>query len=200
MAIRSTIRSLIRPSHRLGDGRVIDLGGQASHTFEFEAPGALVYEYFADIPAMFKLLPDVISVTPFETDMYRVLVGASDHLGYTMAGIFDLKVEFHEGRSLRLAPCKEGPAIRMKGFTFPGDIWLEIAFDGDSYETIAKYTIDISLSILLPGPMLKLPRHMVQKMGERAMSFKISNMMNGFSRNVQTDFARFAHWSAPSDV
>lgn len=199
MAIRSTIRSLIRPSQRPGEQRVIDLGGQAAHTFEFEAPIDLVYDYFSDIPSMFKLLPDVMDINEFDTNKYRVQVGASDHLGYTMAGIFDLQVEFEHEQAIRLSPTKEGPAVRLKGFTFPGDLWLEIHFDGDDYETVAKYTIEISLTIPLPGPMLKLPRHMVQKMGEKAMSFKISNMMTGFSRHVQTDFARFAHWSSTSE-
>ncbi len=196
MAVRSALRSLMNPSHHPGGGgRVVDLGGQASHTFEFEAPLDLVHAYFADVPAVFKLLPDVIHVQPYDTDTYRVVVGASDHLGHTMAGIFDLQAIFDGEYAMRLVPADHGPAVQIKGITFPGNLWLEVAFEPVEDGTIAQYTLELSLSIPLPGPMARMPRQAVQKMGERAMSAKISHMITGFARHVQSDFARFAHWS-----
>lgn len=195
MAVRSTIRSLMNPSQRPGDNRVIDLGGQASHTFEFEAPPSMVFEYFSDVPAIFKLLPDVMNVYSYDDNLYRVIVGASDHMGHTMAGVFDLQLDFEGDQSMRLFPASNGPAVRMKGFTFPGDLWLEVGFDTVGAYTVAQYNLELSLSIPLPGPMVKMPRHVIQKMGERAMAVKISHMIGGFARHVQSDFARYAHWA-----
>lgn len=198
MAIRNTIRSLMKPTSKSGETRVIDLGGQASHRFEFNAHPSLVFEYFADVPAVFKLLPDVMQVEPFGTDSYRIVVGANDHLGHTMAGVFDLQVEFDD-KTIRIFPVQNGPAVRIKGITFPGDMWLEVEFAYDGQMTIADYNLELSLTIPLPGPMLKMPRQAVQKMGEKAMSYKISHMVTGFARHVKADFARFAYWSMAAD-
>jgi hypothetical protein len=186
----------MKPAHHPGGGsRVVDLGGHASHTFEFEAPLALVQSYFADVPAIFKLLPDVMHVQTYAPDKYRVVVGASDHLGHMMAGIFDLQATFDGDYAMRLTPVKDGPAVTIKGFTFPGDLWLEITFEPVELGTIAQYALELSLAIPLPGPMARMPIQAVQKMGERAMSAKISHMITGFARHVQADFARFAHWT-----
>lgn len=192
---RGPLRTLLEPP-RINEDRVIDLGGQTVHTFEFDMPLPVVYEYFTDIPSIFQFLPDVSDVQSYAPKYYRVIVGSSDLLGFNMAGVFDLKAEFEPGQYVRLFPATNGPAIRIKGFSFPGDMWLEATFTptDDGEGTIVEYTIEIAMTIPLPGPLRKIPRQLLQQIGERAMSYKISNIISGFSRHLEVDFARYVRW------
>lgn len=198
MAAHSPLRPFTTPSDTSND-RVVDLGGQAIHTFSFNAPLPLVFDYFTDIPSIFTFLPDVIDVHPYSPNTCRVIVGSSDIFGFNMAGIFDLEIVLDQDRSIHLIPANDGPAVRMKGFTFPGDLWIETTFEPYEEGTVVEFSLEVSLTIPLPGPLRKMPRPFVQQLGERAMEFKMSHMITGFVRHVEIDFERFARWSTTSD-
>lgn len=195
MATRGPLQVGANPLN--GVNRVVDLGGQAAHEFLFDAPLPLVYEYFTDVPAIFSFLPDVSSVKPYGTDCCRVVVGSTDIFGFNMAGIFDLQVEFEPEQSLHIFPAEEGPAVNMRGVSFPGDLWLETFFyPQDEQSTAVEFQLELSLTIPLPGPVRKMPRPVVQRLGERAMSYKMSNMITGFVRHIEVDFARYVQWAS----
>lgn len=200
MAARIPLRSTREPNQH-DENRVVDLGGQATHVFQFDVPPPLVYDYFTDLPAVFKFLPDVNDVYSYGPNLYRVIVGSSDIFGFNMAGVFDLQAEFQEHRRLRLYPVDGGPPVQLKGFSFPGDLWLEIIFEPDEdHGTIAEYSIEVAMTIPLPGMLRKMPRHFLQQVGERAMEFKMSNMISGFARHIEVDFVRFARWAMASQA
>jgi hypothetical protein len=194
---RGPLRSLLEPSSTRED-RVIDLGGQAGHVFQFDAPLKLVYDYFSDIQPILQFIPDVSEVSSYAKNHYRMIIGATDILGFAMAGVFDFRVEFEKDQCIRGYPATNGPAIRLKGFSFPGDLWIETLFSTEGNVTCVEYTIELAMTIPLPGPLRKMPRPLVREIGERALEFKISNIITGFSRHVEVDFARFAHWALDS--
>jgi hypothetical protein len=191
---RGPLRSLLEPSPT-GEDRVIDLGGQATHVFQFDAPLPLVYDYFTDVLAIFQFLPDTVDVYSYAPDHLRLVMGTTDLLGFNMAGVFDIATEFEAGTYIRAFPATNGPAVRLKGLSFPGELWIEATFEPDGEETLVEYHFELSMTIPLPGPFRRVPRPLLQQIGERALEVKISNIITGFSRHIEVDFARFARWS-----
>lgn len=176
-------------------GRYIDLGGQAMHIFRFAGPVDLAYEYFCDVPAVFRLLPDALSCHAYGPDHYRLVVGADDGHGHAMAAIFDLQA-FHEpGQAIRLLPAKNGPPPNLPGVTFPGSLAAEAVFYPDRDATSVEYMVEIDLSIPVPGVLNLMPTSLLQSIGERAMEYKMGQMIGGFTRGISDDFHA---WATPA--
>lgn len=182
---------LLKTRSQAAAERVIDLEGSAIHVFQFAAPLPLAYDYFADIPAIFELLPDTLDIQPYTTDNYRLIVGASDHHGHSMAAVFDLLVEYEADNYIRLSPADDGPDIQLKGLTFRGELWAKAAFKPTRKGTVVEYSISLGMSIPLPKPLQLMPQSFLQSVGERAMTYKVSRMITGFARDVEADFARW---------
>jgi hypothetical protein len=168
--------------------RYLDLGGQALHIFRFGAPLELAYTYFCDIPAVFRLLPDALDIQPFGPDRYRLIVGATDGHGHSMAAIFDLFVEYEPGRAIRVMHTDDGPPVKLPGLVFGGILEAEAIFQPGAQGTAVEYTVDIAMSIPIPGVLRLMPQTFLQNLGERSMSFKMNQMIGGFTRNITNDF------------
>jgi hypothetical protein len=169
-------------------GRLIDLGGQAVHLFTFNAPAELAYSYFLDVPAVFRLLPDALDVRAYAPDRYRLTVGASDGHGHTMAAIFDLQAEFELGRAIRVFPADDGPPAQLNGLVFNGALAAEAVFLPEGERSSVEYVVTIEMSIPVPGVLRLMPQQILQGIGETAMEFKMTQMINGFTRNISADF------------
>lgn len=173
-------------------GRVIDLGGQATHLFRFAAPVALAYEYFCDVPAVFKLLPDALDCYAYGPDRYRLLVGATDGHGHSMAAIFDLKAHHQPGHMISLVPADDGPPHELGGLVFAGALSAEAVFQPVAAGTAVEYMVDIEMSIPIPGVLGLMPMSFLQALGERTMEFKMTQMIGGFTRGISADFHAWA--------
>jgi hypothetical protein len=168
--------------------RYLDLGGQALHLFRFAAPLELAYTYFCDIPAVFRLLPDALDIQPFGPDRYRLIVGATDGHGHSMAAIFDLFVEYEPGRTIRVMHTDDGPPVNLPGLVFGGILEAEAIFMPGTQGTAVEYNVDIALSIPVPSVLRLMPQPFIQNLGERAMSYKMGQMIGGFTQNISNDF------------
>lgn len=178
---------------RAAHERVIDLGGQAVHVFQFDSPVPVAYEYFLDVPAVFRLLPDVLDIKPFAADKHRLVVGASDGYGHTMAAIFDVQVVCEAGRLIQVSPVSKGPPINMAGLVFRGDLWADAMFEPCSRGSNVEYAVEIALSIPIPPMLRMMPITVLQGIGEKGMALKMSQMINGFTRRIKQDFNAWAH-------
>lgn len=173
-------------------GHYVQLGGQALHVFRFASTPDLAYEYFCDVPAVFSLLPDALHVTPYATDRYRLVIGATDGHGHTMAGIFDLLAIHEPGQAIRIVPDDNGPPINMSGLVFSGALAAEAVFHPEQNGTTVEYTVDIEMDIPVPSMLRLMPQHLLQNLGERGMEYKMTQMITGFTRNITTDFHTWA--------
>lgn len=191
MSVPSSLRSPATAA-RSSYGRVIDLGGRAVHVFQFAAPSDLAFDYFTDIPAVFRLLPDMLDVFPYADDAFRLIVGASDGHRHSMSAIFDMQLEGERDNYIRLAPAHDGPETNLRGLTFHGDLWAEALFNPQDRGTIVEYTVEIAMSIPIPSVLRLMPQSFLQALGEHAMTFKMSQMISGFARSIEHDFARWA--------
>lgn len=172
--------------------RYIDLGGQARHIFHFAAPLELAYEYFLDVPAVFRWLPDALDCWGYGPERYRLIVGATDGYGHSMAAVFDMHMQLYPGQYIRLTPATDGPAHQLPGLVFPGALTAEAAFFPEPGGTAVEYVVDIAMSIPVPGALRLMPTSFLQKLGERSMEFKMSQMITGFAHNVTRDFYAWA--------
>lgn len=175
-----------------GPTRSIELDGQASHLFHFPATLDLSYEYFCDVPAVFRLLPDALDVRAYGPDRYRMIVGASDGHGHSMAAIFDMIARYEPGRSIRLLPAADGPPISLPGLVFAGALAAEASFAEDARGTAVRYAVDLAMTIPVPGVLKLMPASFLQKLGERAMEYKLTQMISGFTANIAADFTAWA--------
>lgn len=173
-------------------GRYIDLGGQAMHVFRFAAPVDLAYEYFCDVPAVFRLLPDALECYPYGRDRYRLIVGATDGHGHSMAAIFDLRAYHEPGVAIRLAPADDGPPHDLAGMVFAGALSAEAVFIPERAGTTVEYVVDIDMTIPVPGVLNLMPMSFLQALGERTMEFKMTQMIGGFTRGIASDFHAWA--------
>ena len=173
-------------------GRYIDLGGQAVHIFRFDTPVATAYEYFCDVPAIFRLLPDSLDCYSYAPDRYRLVVGATDGHGHNMAAIFDLHAHHEPGQAIHLLPASDGPPYDLNGVIFPGKLSAEANFQPESNGTTVEYIVDIDLSIPVPGFLNLMPTSFLQALGERTMEYKMTQMVGGFTRGISADFHAWA--------
>jgi hypothetical protein len=174
-------------------GRYIDLGGAANHLFHFGAPAELAYEYFCDVPAVFQLLPDSLDCYAYGLDRYRLIVGATDGHGHNMAAVFDLEAHHEPGYAIRLLPADDGPPYEMSGIIFPGSLAAEAIFKPARGGSMVDYHVEIDLSIPVPGVLHLMPTPFLQKLGERTMEYKMTQMIGGFTRSISQDFHRWAN-------
>lgn len=172
--------------------RYIDLGGQATHVFRFAAPLDLAYEYFLDVPAVFRLLPDALDCQGYGPERYRLIVGATDGHGHSMAAIFDLQLQIEPGRSIHILPASDGPHHNLSGLVFPGSLSADAIFHPAHGVTTVEYRVDIDMSIPVPGVLRLMPMSFLQALGEHSMEFKMTQMINGFTRNITADFHTWA--------
>lgn len=175
-----------------GASRLIELSGQAAHTFRFPAALDLSYEYFCDVPAVFRLLPDALDVRAYARDRYRLIVGASDGHGHSMSAIFDLAAHYEPGRSIRVLPADDGPPAKLPGMVFAGALAAQAIFAEDERGTAVRYTVDLAMDIPVPGVLRLMPESFLQTLGERAMEFKMGQMISGFTQNIAADFQAWA--------
>lgn len=186
-----TARQLRTPALQVR-GRYIDLGGQASHVFRFAAPVELAYDYFCDVPAVFRLLPDALDCYAYGPDRYRLIVGASDGHGHSMAAIFDLRAHHEPGVAISLVPADDGPPHQLPGMVFSGALAAEALFDPAAGGTLVEYTVEIDMSIPVPRVLALMPTSFLQALGERTMEFKMAQMIGGFTRGIAADFHAWA--------
>jgi len=171
---------------------MIELSGQAAHLFRFPAALDLAYEYFCDIPAVFRLLPDALDVRPYAPDRYRLVVGATDGHGHSMAAIFDLAAHHEPGHSISLFPADDGPPVSLPGMVFAGALVAEARFAEDARGTSVQYSVELAMAIPVPRVLRLMPAAFLQNLGERAMEFKMSQMIGGFTSNIAADFRAWA--------
>ncbi|MBX0329769.1 DUF1997 domain-containing protein [Oscillochloris sp. ZM17-4] len=171
---------------------IVQLGGQAVHVFRFAAPADLAYEYFCDVPAVFQLLPDALDIQPYGPNRYRLVVGATDGHGHTMAAIFDLLAIHAPGQSIRVVPDDSGPPARIPGLVFNGALSAEAVFFPERDGTAIEYTVDIAMDIPVPSVLRLMPQHFLQNLAERSMEHKMTQMITGFTNNITTDFHAWA--------
>jgi carbon monoxide dehydrogenase subunit G len=169
------------------------VGGQAVHVFRFAAPPELAYDYFCDIPAVFQLLPDILDVQTYGDDCYRLIVGASDGHGHTMAAVFDLAAIREPGQAIRVVPDESGPPISLPGIVFSGALAAEAVFFPEPNGTAVEYTVDIEMRIPVPAVLRLMPQHVLQNLGERAMQYKMTQMISGFTHGIIADFHAWLH-------
>ncbi|MEI7643132.1 MAG: DUF1997 domain-containing protein [Chloroflexales bacterium] len=170
------------------DERYVQLGGQAVHLFRFAAPVDLAYEYFCDVPAVFSLLPDALNVHTYATDRYRLIVGATDGHGHTMAGVFDLQAIHEPGQAIHMVPDKNGPPISMPGIVFSGTLVAKAVFSPELTGTNVEYTVEIEMDIPIPHLLHLMPLSVLQNIGARGMEYKMTQMITGFTRRITADF------------
>lgn len=169
--------------------RYIDLGGAADHLFRFGAPLDLAYEYFCDVPAVFSLLPDALDCFAYGPDRYRLVVGATDGHGHSMAAIFDLEAHHDPCNVIRLVPASDGPPYNMAGLVFSGTLAAQAVFrpaQGDT--STVDYHVEIDMAIPIPNALHMMPLSFLQKLGERTMEYKMTQMIDGFARSIDSDF------------
>lgn len=176
-------RSISSPS------RLLELGGRASHVFQFAAPLDRAYAYFYDVPAVFRLLPDALDVRAYGPDRYRLIVGASDGHGHSMAAIFDLQAFYDHGRGISVFPADDGPPINLPGLVFAGALAAEAVFHPGPRGTAVHYDVELAMSIPVPPVLRLMPAVLLQGIGERAMELKMTQIISGFTRNIAADFA-----------
>ncbi|WP_254150966.1 DUF1997 domain-containing protein [Candidatus Chloroploca mongolica] len=181
------------PMAQTGARRYIDLGGQAVHIFQFAAPVDLAYEYFCDVPAVFELLPDALSCYPYAPDRYRLIVGATDGHGHNMAAVFDLYAHHEPGKAIRIHPAKDGPPLSADEGLFHGSLSADAFFRPGRDCTLIEYAVEIDMSIPVPNVLRMMPTALLQSIGERTMSFKMTQMINGFTRGISNDFHLWAN-------
>lgn len=169
---------------------VIDLSGSALHVFRFDTSLPEVYNYFADIPMILHLLPDTLDVQAYCKDCYRLIVGASDGMGHSMSAVFDLHANCTKENCICLEPVNNGPNMKQKGIVFGGNLWAEAVFKPDSKGTTVDYHLEIAMSIPLPGLLSKMPHSFLQSLGERGMAMKMSHMIEGFAKDIESHFTR----------
>lgn len=169
-------------------GRYLELGGQAVHHFRFAAPVDLAYAYFCDVPAVFRLLPDALDCYAYGPDRYRLLVGATDGHGHSMAAIFDLRAYHEPGCAIRLLPSEDGPPHDLAGLVFAGSLSAEALFRPERAGAAVEYVVDIEMAIPIPGVLGLMPMSFLQALGERTMELKMSQMIGGFTRGISADF------------
>lgn len=162
------------------------------HIFHFAGPVDLAYEYFCDVPAVFRLLPDALDCYSYGPDRYRLIVGATDHHGHAMAAIFDLRAHHEPGCSIRLLPTEDGPPHKLAGLVFHGALSAEAVFSAERSGTTVEYVVEIDMSIPVPGVLSLMPMTFLQNLGERAMEFKMNHMIGGFTRGITEDFHTWA--------
>jgi hypothetical protein len=158
------------------------------HIFRFAAPADLAYEYFCDVPSVFRLLPDALDCYSYGPDRYRLIVGATDGHGHSMAAIFDLRAYHEPGQAIRLLPTDDGPAHDLGGLVFGGALSAEAVFRPDRGGTLVEYVVDIDMTIPVPGVLSLMPMSFLQNLGERTMEFKMTQMIDGFTRGISNDF------------
>lgn len=185
-------RQPFRPLTATAKGRLIELEGQAVYVFQFPSPTDFVFEYFCDIPAVFRLLPDTLDVQTYGPDRYRLVVGATDGHGHSMSAIFDLAAYLQPGRLIQVVPANDGPLTRIPGLVFHGNLWAEAIFEPRDYGSQVEYTVTIDLDIPIPGVLSLMPFQFLQNLGEKAMAFKMTQMINGFARDIHADFRAWA--------
>lgn len=173
----------------------IDLGGQAVHVFNFATPLPVAYAYFLDVPAVFRLLPDMLEIKPYSSDCYRLVIGANDGYGHTMAAIFDMQVVCEHEQALRIGPASNPPPINLSGMVFRGDLWADALFTPCAQYTKVDYAVEIALSIPVPPMLRVMPQGFLQALGEKGMAFKMSQMINGFTNSIKSDFQRWSQTS-----
>jgi hypothetical protein len=174
-------------------GRYVQLCGQAVHVFRFAATPDFAYQYFCDVPAVFSLLPDALGIQPYGPDRYRLIVGASDGHGHTMAAIFDLLAIHEPGVALRVVPDDSGPPVTLPGLVFSGSLAAEAIFSPERNGTNVEYTVDIEMDVPIPQVLRLMPQRVLQNLGERGMEYKITQMITGFTRNITADFHTWLH-------
>lgn len=172
--------------------RYIDLGGQANHLFHFQAPVAAAYDYFCDVPAVFRLLPDALDCYAYGQDRYRLIVGATDGHGHNMAAVFDLEAHHEPGYAIKLLPSDDGPAYDLNGMIFGGLLMAEAIFQPTRGGSMVDYHVEIDLSIPVPSVLRLMPTQFLQSLGERTMAYKMTQMLNGFTSGINADFHAWA--------
>jgi hypothetical protein len=182
----------LTPAAAANRARFIDLGGEATHLFRFRAPVELAYEYFLDVPAVFRLLPDALDCYAYGRNRYRLTVGATDGHGHTMAAIFDLQAELEPGRAVRVFPADDGPPVELDGLVFAGALAAEAVFLPEGGHTSIEYAVNIEMSIPVPGVLRLMPQQFLQSLGEKTMEYKMTQMINGFTRGITADFHAWA--------
>ncbi len=183
----AAVHPLRSPAARTG-GRCVHVSGQAVHLFRFSSPLGLAYEYFCDVPTVFKLLPDALNVHTYADNRHRLIVGASDGHGHTMASVFDLLAIHEPGQAIRIVPDDTGPPIEMPGLIFSGSLSAEAIFSPQDDGTHVEYTVDIAMDVPIPHMLNMMPLHILQNLGERGMEYKMSQMISGFTRSITDDF------------
>jgi hypothetical protein len=172
--------------------RLLELSGQAAHVFRFPTGADLAYEYFCDVPAVFRLLPDALDVRAYGPDRYRMVVGASDGHGHSMAAVFDMVAHHEPGRSISITPDEHGPPIRLPGLVFAGALFADAHFADEARGASVRYSVELAMAIPVPGALRLMPAAFLRSLGERAMEYKLSQMIGGFSANIAADFAAWA--------
>jgi hypothetical protein len=175
-------------------GRYIDLSGDAIHLFNFAAPVELAYEYFCDVPAVFRLLPDALDCFAYAPDRYRLIVGATDGHGHSMAACFDLHAVHEPGYAIRLLAADDGPPIEQVGGSlfFRGALSAEAVFQPSAGGTNVEYVVSIDMTIPVPAVLNLMPMSFLQALGERTMEYKMTHMIGGFTRGISADFHAWA--------
>jgi hypothetical protein len=176
----------------MSSGRYIELGGEAVYHFKLAAPLELAYEYFCDIPAVLRMLPDTLDVRPYAHDRFRLMVGATDGHGHSMAAVFDLAVRLAPGEAIWLEPASDGPTLRQNGSTFSGALWAEAIFQPSRMGADVEYSVAIEMNIPIPGVLRLMPQSFLQSLGEKTMAFKMGQMIDGLARGVHRDFDAWA--------
>jgi Protein of unknown function (DUF1997) len=186
-----SVRQLRTPSLQ-AHGRYIDLSGDAVHIFNFATPLAVAYEYFCDVPAVFRLLPDVIDCYSYGPDRYRLIVGATDGHGHNMAAFFDLRFYHEPGYAIRLLATNDGPPMDKGGIYFPGTLSAEAIFQPSARGSTVEYVVSIDMSIPVPAVLNLMPTTFLQSLGERTMEYKMGHMIGGFTRSITADLHAWA--------
>ena len=180
------------PGSHTEAGRVIELGGQAVYVFQFQTPLERSFEYFCDIPTVLRLLPDMLDVSAYGPDRYRLIVGATDGHGHSMSAIFDLAARRHRNQAIWIEPSNDGPPVHLPGIVFHGTLSAEAIFKPSERGTAVRYTVDIDMSIPIPSVLRFMPQNFLQSLGEHAMSYKMTQMINGFAHGIHRDFNEWA--------
>lgn len=173
-------------------GRMIELAGEAIYDFRFHAPVPLVFQYFADIPLVLRLMPDILSVEAYAPSRYRMIVGASDGHGHAMSAIFDLAAYQRSEQVIWLEPDSEGPPIDLPGLVFHGALRAEASFKPAAQGAEVCYSVELAMNIPIPGVLRLMPQHLLQGLGERAMEYKMTQMIDGLAHGIHRDFH---HWA-----
>jgi hypothetical protein len=168
----------------------IEVGGRIGHLFQFPVTRQVAYDYFADIGAIFTMLPDVQEVLEFGNGRYRIIVGAADGHGHSMTALFDIEAIGEPGAAIYVQPFAGAPAWKGRGLSFRGDLWAEALFSDRSPGANVQYSVEMLLNIPLPPVFQLMPRAILQTISDTAVALKMRQMISGFVRDVTTDFNR----------